>query len=135
MTGTIFLLKNIINKKVVPVTVFTLACLLTASVCFARPPQSIALHYDSKMNVLKMDVKHISKEQKYHYIRTIKIFKNDKEEQVIYNRQQVNPSGFEDEFEIVAEDGDELKVSLYCSKGGVKSETLTVTESVEEEVE
>lgn len=93
----------------------------------ATPPVSITLSYDMKASSLHVEAAHPSFNVGLSYVRLMEISVNGQRVKTLNYYQQNSPEKFWDDVLLKAKVGDVIKVDLYCTLGGTKSEELTVT--------
>lgn len=96
----------------------------------AHPPSDITLHYNATEQKLLIEIAHVSRDRLQHYIYKIEVRKNDLPPETHYYRQQVQPSGFDVEIPLSAEEGDLITVTAYSRKGGKRETTLEITPEI-----
>jgi len=84
---------------------------------YARPPKEINLEYDKDKKVLLMDIKHISKNPRSHYIRKVIIYLNEEEVGLFRYRVQ-KAHGIKVELGLDTKEGDLIRVEAVCNKRG-----------------
>jgi len=104
--------------------------IFTTQLSFAHPPTDIQLQYDSQKDLLLIDIKHLSRDKRKHYIQKIQVTKNEEAPIVNYYRQQVQPNSFYVEIPLTAEENDVITVKAYSRKGGTKEVALELTKEV-----
>lgn len=92
----------------------------------AEPIREVNLEYDYEAQVLKINVKHITRDKKDNYVRKVMIFKNAKEAGVEYYNVQPDPVMLSVEHSLPAEEGDQISVKAFASDGGFKEAAITV---------
>src|SRR3989338_5662481 len=118
-----------------PRKVFSLLLLLIFSVCltvFATPPESMELQYDLDAQKLKVNIQHVTKDINEHYIRKIRIFRNNDEVVDENWHRQDDLNSIEKEFALDAKQDDLITVKVFCSEWGTL-EAITVVNKKEEE--
>ena len=101
-----------------------------------KPPK-LSLEYDLKEKLLTIKGKHVSKDNRDHYIRRIYIYLNEAEKPVetLKFSYQKSTKGIEELVDIVAQEDDILLVKALCAEGGKAEETLIVEAIVDNEEE
>ena len=112
--------------RVITLVLFAITILWHASLCWSRPPSSIQLEYFKEEQILRIDVKHVSKNPRDHHIRKLIVFRNDEEVEKFLFVTQSKAYGFSKEIPLVAHTDDVIRVKATCSKAGRKEETLII---------
>ena len=120
-------------KKII--LVLFLAVIFSSKLSFAHAPSNLELEYDFEKQVLKIKIIHITQDLQKHYIRVIKIQKNEEKPEVLFFHWQKDNKLIEQEINIEAEVGDVFKVKANCKQGGVRRVEFIVEEPVEEQEE
>lgn len=95
----------------------------------ATEPSEIALDYDSGSQALAVNVSHPVANTKTHHVETIEVHKNSFS---MLNRSYDNQSfswGMYDTFSVSASAGDNLTVTVFCSRGESLAASLIVGSS------
>lgn len=92
----------------------------------AHPPLDIALEYDHENQTLHVEMEHIVRNMKDHYIRKTLITKNNGTPIEEYSRRQTTPTSYVMDVPLPAKTGDQITVEAFCSEGGSLSATLIV---------
>ncbi len=94
----------------------------------AHPPEELELRYSD--GILYVDITHISAQPELHYIQTVEVYLNNQLEiEETYTSQPTSPPinhNFTYEYDLPAYPGDTIRVTVTCSYGGNKTETLVV---------
>jgi desulfoferrodoxin (superoxide reductase-like protein) len=98
--------------------------LLTQNVS-AHPPSKLDLYYDDEINELYVNITH-SVTTDDHYIDTIEIYINDLKYNTLSYDSQPSRTSFSYNYNILAEDGDDIKVIAKCNQFGTLTRELTV---------
>jgi len=93
---------------------------------FAHPPTSIDLICDKEENLINIEINHVARNIRKHYIRKVYVQINDAEPIKITYTKQEKVSGFNVELPTELESGDSVKVKTICSEAGRKEETFTI---------
>ncbi|MBN1389077.1 MAG: hypothetical protein JXA22_00375 [Candidatus Thermoplasmatota archaeon] len=91
----------------------------------AHPPEDIELMYDYASQILNITITHTTPAPSQHYIGSVEVFRNNIS--VIEETYESQPTVrvFYLEFEVLAEDGDVLKVKAACNLWGeLEEETI-----------
>lgn len=108
---------------------FSSALLLIFAVpVFAHPPTDLELSYDKSTGVLSVKMKHVTIDQKDHFIRLIHVTVNQNEPQEFRYVRQTYPSVVEVLLPVVAKAGSVIQVEAICNKGGSVEGSITVPE-------
>lgn len=92
----------------------------------AHPPEDIELSYDYASQILNITITHTTPAPAQHYVGSVEVFRNNISviEETYESQQTVRV--FYLEFEVLAEDGDILKVIAECNIWGEREEEITV---------
>ena len=93
---------------------------------FADPPQDVVLNYQIKTQTLTVTIKHPSTFTGFHYIKQIKIKKNNELAEKKSYSSQPGKTAFEYTYSVPAAANDMLEVTVFCNIQGHKTVTLTV---------
>ncbi len=100
--------------------------LLLASPCFATPPTSITLSYDLDKGSLHVEAVHPSFNLEKSYVRLMNVYVNGQQVTTLNYFKQNDNYEFTDDVPVTAQEGDVIKVELFCSLGGDMSKEMTV---------
>lgn len=119
-------LKNRIYKfNIVLFCLFIL--LLMMQTVTAHPPSKLNLNYDDVINELTVNITH-SVTSDDHYIDTIEIYINDVRYNFLSYDSQPNRTSFFYNYNIIADEGDNIKIIAKCNQFGTLTRELTVGE-------
>jgi hypothetical protein len=110
-------------------SVFLLFLLLVipVSISFSTPPTSITLSYDASKGILHVEAIHPSFNLEKSYVRLMNVYVNGNQVSTMNYSRQDDPNKFTDDVPVSAQEGDVIKVDLFCSLGGELAQELTVT--------
>ena len=97
------------------------------SVCFATPPTSIALAYNLEEGSLHVVAVHPSFNLVKSYVRLMNVYLNGEQVLTLNYFKQNDNNEFTDDVPVKAQEGDIIKVELFCTLGGDMSKELTIT--------
>ena len=123
--GINFLKKRIYKFNIVLFCLFIL--LLMIQTVTAHPPSKLNLNYDDIINELKVDITH-SVTSDDHYIDTIEIYINDIRYNILSYDNQSSRTSFSYNYNIIADEGDNIKIIAKCNQFGTLTRELTVGE-------
>ncbi|MCD4782119.1 MAG: hypothetical protein K8S27_16460 [Candidatus Omnitrophica bacterium] len=109
--------------------------LLCVPIVRSHPPSKVELSYDHDSQVLSIDIWHLSRDLKDHYIRRIEVTHKKNKPQVFYLNRQTKKNHFKYEVDLKADAEDTVKVKINCIKGGTKSVVFVIPEQEEEDNE
>ena len=107
--------------------------ILASASSYAHPPAGIDLQYDSKNEVLMVDVNHLSRDHRRHYIQEVEVRVNDSAPIVKTFRQQIQPNSMFVDIPLKAEEGDTISVTAFSREGGTKEASIEITKALLEE--
>ena len=96
------------------------------SIVTAIPPDSIDLEYNKETKTLHIDVAHISKKPRKHFIRELVVSQNDKEVKSYRFNKQPSPQGLTQDVTFEASSGDVIRVLAICNDAGRKEEEIKI---------
>ena len=105
------------------------------SVCFAHAPSEINLEYDLEEQKLNIEIIHVTKDIKEHFIRKITVRKNNEEPFDHFLHWQKENKKVLEEISVSAEEGDIFTVKATCKKGGSTTASMLVELPKEDEAE
>jgi len=114
--------RNLLNLLFV-LSVFLL-CNTTA---WGHPASQIELKYDIEEQNLNIQLKHVSKNPRKHFIRRIFIYKNDEEVEVLRFVTQNSGKGLSVDVALDAQANDTIRIKTICNVAGRKEKTLVVS--------
>ena len=100
--------------------------ILKPVVVIAIPPDTIDLEYNKETKTLHIDLAHISKDPREHFIRKLVVFQNDKEVKVYRFNRQTSPQGLTQDVTFEALSGDVIRVLAVCNEAGRKEEEIKI---------
>jgi len=92
----------------------------------AHAPSNIELIYDSEEAVLVINMTHVKKKDKKHFIRRIDVFLNEEKVETVYAFKQTPMSLFAKEIPLEAKEEDVIRIKAFCAKGGTREAEMTV---------
>lgn len=107
---------------------FTIGLILcsTVATAWARPPAEIQLIYDKDLKRLHIEVRHVSKNPRKHFIRKLLLSKNNKELESFSYVQQTTAAALIQDVSLESVTGDVITVEAVCNEAGRKEETLII---------
>lgn len=93
---------------------------------WARLPSKIAMSYDAQGKNLHLEIEHVTKNPRGHFIRNVVIYKNDVEIKKSLHVQQTSHSSLVEDVALEAVSGDVIRVKARCNEAGYKEETLVI---------
>jgi hypothetical protein len=124
MFNKIYIFKNRLYK--LNIILFCLFILfLIAQTVSAHPPSKVNLDYDDIINELTVNITH-SVTTDDHYIDAIEIYINDVKYNALSYDSQPSRTSFSYNYNIIAEEGDDIKVIVICNQFGTLTKELTV---------
>lgn len=100
----------------------------THTLLHAHPPSEVRMAYDFEDKALKLDMAHVTRDRKSHFIRRVDLSLNGEERDTIYFPFQKSRTTFETDISLEAEAGDVVYVKIYCGEGGTEEAELTIEE-------
>ena len=123
--GNKFLKNRIFKFNIVLFCLFIL--LLMIQTVTAHPPSKLNLNYDDDINDLTVNITH-SVSSDDHYIDTIEIYINDLKYNFLSYDSQPSRMSFSYNYNIIADEGDTIKIIAKCNQFGILTRELTVGE-------
>lgn len=96
------------------------------SIAASHSPSEITFQYDFVQKKLYIEMRHVTRKTRKHYIRRLFVYKNDQEVQVFTYTHQGPVITFIQDVDLEAVKGDRLRVKAICSDAGRIEETWTV---------
>lgn len=106
---------------------------LIAPHVWANPPSGIDLDYDQEKKVLHIEVQHITKDPRKHYIRRLYIFKNEEEIEDFPFAKQTSTAELIQDVTLDLSPKDVIRVKAVCNQAGTKEETLVIPDDKSQE--
>jgi len=118
-------------KKYLPITLplcawLMAACLFLPQYAYADPPQDVVLSYNMQSQTLTVTVTHPSSFTGFHYIKQVKITKNNELAEKNDYGSQASKTTFVYTYKVPAAANDILEVTATCNIHGKKTVTLKV---------
>jgi len=105
---------------------FLFSLLLLQSSAWAHPPAHIGLVYNQEEGNLHIELGHVTKNLRKHYIRKLFICKNDVEVKNFLYVHQATSALLVEDVSLEAVAGDVFRVKAVCRESGYKDATLVV---------
>ena len=102
------------------------ACLFLPQYAYADPPQDVVLSYNMQSQTLTVTVTHPSSFTGFHYIKQVKITKNNELAEKNDYGSQASKTTFVYTYKVPAAANDILEVTATCNIHGKKTVTLKV---------
>jgi len=115
--------------KIILIILFIFGLLVNTYSVLGHPASNVDLDYDYDNQKLTVTISHNSNDIETHYIEKVEVYKN--EVNIIdedYTSQPAD-STFTLTFDVIAEEGDILKVETECSLSGKTEDSITVKSS------
>lgn len=96
------------------------------SFSWARLPSKIDMSYDAQEKNLHLEIEHVTKNPRAHFIRNIVIYKNDVEIKKSLHVQQTSHAMLVEDAALEAASGDVIRVKARCNEAGYKEETFVI---------
>ena len=116
--------KNIFSYLCGIIIFFAILFVLT-DIVIAHPPSKININYEIQTNELIVNITHSVTTQD-HYIESIKIFINEEKYNTFNYISQPSSKTFSYNYDIIANNGDILKVIATCNQFGTLTREITV---------
>ena len=116
-------MKNNFYSAAIVVVALLLVC---SPLVFALSPSKIDLTYNDKAKVLHINLEHITKDPRRHYIRKITVTKNNEKPMEFHYTSQPTTSSLSQDVSLDLKAKDTIAVSAICNKAGRKTETLKI---------
>jgi desulfoferrodoxin (superoxide reductase-like protein) len=104
------------------------ACLFLPQYAYADPPQDVVLSYNIQSQTLTVTVTHPSSFTGFHYIKQVKITKNNELAEKNDYRSQASKTTFVYTYKVPAAVNDILEVTATCNIHGKKTAMLKVAQ-------
>ena len=101
-------------------------CLFFSPYAYADPPQDVVLSYNIQTQTLTVTVTHQSSFTGFHYVKQVKIMKNNELAERNDYRSQASKTTFVYTYKVPAAVNDILEVTATCNIQGKKTATLKV---------
>lgn len=121
-------------KKIVGLAVI-FGFLIVGGMAYAHEPSAINITYDAKAKILHISVQHVTHYERIHYIRQLRVRKNDEEPLVFYLSHQTSHLGFDKDIPMEAKPGDRIWVKAICSEAGYREVTYEIPAEEKAETE
>lgn len=102
------------------------ACLFLSPYAYADPPQDVVLSYNIQAQTLTVTITHPSSFTGFHYIKQVKILKNNELVENNDYKSQASKTTFVYTYKVPAAANDVLEVIATCNLQGKKTATLKV---------
>ena len=99
--------------------------ILISNTVFAHPPSKLNSSYDDEINELIVNITH-SVTTDDHYIDTIELYINDVKYNTINYDSQPSRTSFSYNYNIIAEEGDNIKVIAECNQFGTLTRDILI---------
>ncbi len=96
------------------------------SIIASHSPSKVTFQYDFVQKKLHIEMHHVTRKTRKHYIRRLSVYKNDQEVQVFAYNHQATTSIFTQDVDVEAMVGDRFRVQAICMEAGRIDETWTV---------
>ncbi len=93
---------------------------------WAVPPSKIELSYDPEKKNLHIEVDHVTRKNRKHYIRYINVYQNDAEVKSFHYVVQEQSSSVAEDLFLEANKADVVRVKAQCTESGPKEEALVI---------
>ena len=114
------------HVKILIIILFILGLVVNSYCVLGHPASNVEVKYDYDNQKLNVTISHNTDDTTSHYIEKVEVYKNGVT--IIEEDYTSQPSSntFTLSFDILADDGDVLKVETECSLGGKTEDSLTV---------
>lgn len=106
------------------------ACLFLSPYAYADPPQDVVLSYNIQAQTLTVTITHPSSFTGLHYIKQVKIMKNNEWTEKNDYKSQASKTTFVYTYGVPATANDLLEVTATCNLLGKKTATLKVEQQI-----
>ena len=112
--------------KIMIIILFILGLVVNSYCVLGHPASNVEVKYDYDNQKLNVTISHITDDTTSHYIEKIEVYKNGVT--IIEEDYTSQPSSntFTLSFDILADDGDVLKVETECNLAGKTEDSITV---------
>lgn len=106
--------------------VMIIVFLAMAGHAMAHSPSQITLSYDADKKNLHVEMQHVTKNPRKHFIRKLSIAKNGKEIDSRAYVQQTTAAMLIEDIPLEAVTGDVVRIEAICNEAGRKEATLVI---------
>ena len=92
----------------------------------ARPPSEVIVEKNAEVGGLHIEVKHVSRNIRKHFIRHMYVYINDSEIKSFSYPAQKSPPGFSEDIQVETQSGDVVRVETVCNESGKDTYTVTL---------
>lgn len=96
----------------------------------ATPPTSISLTYDLDKQSLHVEAVHHTEDLLKNYVRLMNVYVNGNQVLTLSYNHQTDYEKFTDDAAVTAQEGDVIKVDLFCFSGGELAQELKVRKGI-----
>ena len=107
-------------------------CTFFSSAVLAHPPSDIKLSYNKESSVLNIQMRHVTRNVRKHFIWKIDIFRNGMEVDSIRFVKQASPTMHEANINVSAEGNDKISIEAFCYEAGIGNASIVVPEDEDE---